>query len=219
MKTSVVSFTAALSLLPTFTTALVGIDWKVSGAPASGLKDVTFPFSLANAPHKSGYFFAQQFSFSGQSDAGYTGFQPRPDSGGGPIIHAVFSSFIQGTTTSDVNCHDGADGILNTQGTTWSATVVNTATKLRIPVGSYMLPAGTGGITGSQVGFVEYYPWNAATHTCSSLPYTWVTFGIPTTLSGGSGSLGDAYEYGDCVGKVGFQTSRTSLGVQVDVGF
>ena len=71
------------------------------------------------------------------------------------------------------------------------------------------------------MGFVEYYPWNSGPHACSSLPYTSVIFGVPTTTTSGAiGSLEDAYEYGDCVGKVSFETHRTSdQGVAVSVGF
>ncbi|KIM79099.1 hypothetical protein PILCRDRAFT_98226 [Piloderma croceum F 1598] len=218
---------------------LVGISWSVTNVPASGLTTITFPFSIADSPHQTGYFFAQQFNFNGQSDVGYTGLQPRPDSGGKPVIHAAFSSFIDGTTTADSNCTPGADGgpgvscavefsapyqdgyqlvVRNTGGTTWDGTVVDTTTGSSVHIGSWTLPSGTGGIKGSQVGFVEYYPWNSGTHTCSSLPFTSVTFGVPTT-GGAIGSLGNAYEYGDCVGKVAFKSQRTSQGVQVQVGF
>lgn len=241
MKTSPLLIATIASLLPTLTVGLVGISWGVSNVPASGLRDITFPFSIANSPHRSGYYFAQQFNFKGQSDVGYTGLQPRPDSGGRPIIHGVFSSFIAGTTTNDVLCHTGADGgpgvscsvdfsgpyantynieVRNDQGTTWSGTAVDTVTGRRIHIGSFTLPAGTQGIQGSQLGFVEYYPWNSGTHTCGSLPFTSMVFGVPKTLTAGAvGSLGNAFEYGDCVGKVAFNTQRNQQGVQVRVGF
>jgi hypothetical protein len=93
------------------------------------------------------------------------------------------------------------------------------ATGRRVHVGSYTLPAGTQGIKGSQLGFVEYYPWNAGSHTCASLPYTSMVFGVPTSTTGGIGSLGNAYEYGDCVGKVAYKSSRIAAGVEVSVGF
>lgn len=230
---------AALLLLPTFTEGLVGIDWKVSEAPSSGMVSITFPFSIAEAPHKTGYFFAQQFNFIGQSDVGYTGLQPRPDINGKPMIHAVFSSFIGGTTTTDTQCSSGADGgpgvscavdfsapythiynleVQKTSGTTWSGTVVDIVTGERIHIGSYTLPSDTKGIQSSQVGFIEYYPWNdGQAHSCNTLPYTSVVFGVPMALT--AGSLGNAYEYGECVGKVNFRSARTLTGVQVQVGF
>ena len=112
--------------------------------------------------------------------------------------------------------------VINTKGTTWSGAVINTTTGKRTHIGSWTLPAGTQGIKGSQVGFVEYYLWNdGKNHPCSTLPYTKIVFGVPTTsTSGAIGSLGDAYEYGNCVGKVAFKSKRTSdKGDKVSVGF
>ena len=239
-KNSLLLIASAVALLPTFAMGLVGISWSVTNVPPSGLRDITFPFSIANSPHKTGYYFAQQFGFIGQSDIGYTGLQPRPDSSGKPVIHAVFSSFIASTTTSDTNCHLGADGgpgvscavefsasyadayqlvVQNTGGTTWSGTAVDTTTGNRVHIGSWTLPGGTQGIKGSQVGFIEYYLWNdGQNHPCSTLPFTSMTFGVPTTTMSG-GSLGNAYEYGNCVGQVAFKSQRTSQGDAVSVGF
>ncbi|KAF5856082.1 hypothetical protein ETB97_007882 [Aspergillus alliaceus] len=233
--------TAIIPLLP-FTEALVGLDWSVSNIPSTGLKDITFPISIANAPHKEGFYFAQQYAFNGVSDIGYTGLQPRPDANGASIIHAVFSSFIPGSTSNDANCHDGADGgagvscaveieasyantyhlaVKNTQGTTWTGTLVDTTSNTETHIGEYTLPSGTGGIKKSQVGFVEYYPWNSAGgHTCDSLPYTNATFGTPTsTESGVQGTVSKPYEYGDCVGKVRFDVQEVDGGYEVSVGF
>ena len=242
LKNSLLLITSVAALLPTLAMGLVGISWSVTNVPNSGLTDIAFPFSIANSPHKTGYFFAQQFNFMGQSDVGYAGLQPRPDSSGKAVIHAAFSSFIPGSTTGDSNCHNGADGgpgvscsveffgtyadayrieIRNTQGTTWNGTLIDDTTGRRVHIGAYTLPSGTQGIQKNQVGFVEYYPWNSGTHNCASLPYTSMVFGIPTTsTNGATGSLADAYEYGDCVGKVGYKSQRTSAqGVQVSVGF
>jgi hypothetical protein len=241
-KNSLLLITSVVALLPTLAMGLVGIDWSVSNIPASGLTNITFPFSIANSPHKTGYYFAQQFNFNGQTNVGYTGLQPRPDSGGNPVIHAAFSSFINGTTTTDSNCSPGADGgpgvscavefsapyadtyqlvVLNTKGTTWNGTAVDTTTGKSVHIGSWTLPSGTGGIKGSQVGFIEYYLWNdGKNHPCPSLPFTSMAFGVPiTTTSGAIGSLTNAYEYGDCVGKVAFKSQKTTQGVQVQVGF
>ncbi|KAH8690639.1 hypothetical protein BGW36DRAFT_432432 [Talaromyces proteolyticus] len=224
----------------TSSNALVGISWNIGNGPSSGLTDITFPMNIANAPHTTGFYFAQQFGFNGESDVGYIGLQPRPDSGSNSVIHAAFSSFVSGTTTDDSNCSDGADGgagvscsieingdyshtfdlvVQNTSGQTWTGTLVDTVTGQETHIGSWSLPSGASGIKSSQVGFVEYYPWNSGTHSCDQLPKTEVTFGIPTTTNSGAGSLGSAYEYGDCVGKVGFSSSQTSSGVEVTVGF
>jgi hypothetical protein len=112
--------------------------------------------------------------------------------------------------------------VRNTVGTTWDGSVVDATTGKSVHIGSWTLPVGTGGIKGSQVGFIEYCLWNdGKNHPCSTLPFTSMTFGVPTTtMSGATGSLGDAYEYGNCVGQVAFESHRTSdQGVEVSVGF
>ncbi|KAL4246515.1 hypothetical protein ABKN59_008631 [Abortiporus biennis] len=108
----------------------------------------------------------------------------------------------------------------NTSGTTWRGTMVDTVTGVRTRVGSWTLPSNMGGIKSSQVGFIEYYLWNdGKNHPCNTLPKTSVFFGIPTTMTlGAIPSLGNAYEYGNCVGQVNFVTSRSPLGVSVSVG-
>ncbi|KAK1142373.1 hypothetical protein N8T08_007925 [Aspergillus melleus] len=239
MKTS-----AILSVLPTLTSALVGVEWSVTGAPSTGLSDITFPMSIANAPHETGFYFAQQYGFHGLSDIGYTGLQPRPDTTTGTsIIHAVFSSFVPGSISSDDNCSDGADGgegvscsieipapydrtyhlvVENEKGTTtWTGTLVDTQDGNSTHIGSYTLPRGAGGIMDSQVGFVEYYPWNAQpSHTCESLPATNASFWDPiSSVEGVQGSVGKPYEYGDCVGKANFDVQEIEEGYEVSVGF
>ncbi|KAF9967142.1 hypothetical protein BGZ70_010665, partial [Mortierella alpina] len=58
--------------VPSLAFALVGNDWKFDNAPADGLNDITFPFNMARAPRKSGYYFAQQFNFHNVKEVGYT---------------------------------------------------------------------------------------------------------------------------------------------------
>ncbi|KAL0562965.1 hypothetical protein V5O48_019113, partial [Marasmius crinis-equi] len=191
----------------------------------------------------SGYYYAMQYNFVGLDQVGYTGIQPRPNNAAGQsVVHGVFSSFVPGTTTSDSLCHTGADGgpgvscaveipssyadtynfvVENTGGTTWAGTMVNTATGTQTHVGSWTLPANSQGIRSSQLGFIEYYKWNdGQTHPCNTLPKTEAFFGTPTTKTSGAGpgTLNDAYEYGDCVGKVDFSQIRTANGVSVKVG-
>ncbi|KAI9934479.1 hypothetical protein ASPWEDRAFT_30859 [Aspergillus wentii DTO 134E9] len=242
MKTPSILLATISSLLP-LTEALVGLQWSVANVSSSGLQNITFPISIANAPHKAGFYFAQQFAFNGVSDVGYTGLQPRPDKDGSSIIHAVFSSFIPGSTSTDNNCHNGADGgagvscaveipatyahkynlvVENTAETTWTGTLVDTVTGVATHIGAYALPSGTGGIKGSQGGFVEYYPWNSqSSHKCGSLPRTVATFGEPSTGTPGAGSpsLFKPYEYGDCTGQVKFGVRTTDDGYEVTVGF
>lgn len=218
--------------------ALVGISWEAS----NDLTDITFPLNIASAAHVSGYYFAQQFEFEGGSDVGYIGLQPREDySDGSPDIHAAFSSFVPGTTSDDPNCSDGADGgagvscafdwsasyddtydmvVEKVGGTTWRGTAVNTVTGDEYHIGEYTLPSSYGSIKSSQVGFVEYYPWNGnSSYSCSDLPYVKMSFGTPTSRSGGSVSLEKPYEYGDCVGEVDFKTADENGGWTIEVGF
>ncbi|KZZ99661.1 hypothetical protein AAL_02233 [Moelleriella libera RCEF 2490] len=234
MKYSLGALASSVLLLvaPRASLALVGNAWSFTGNPTGGLIDVSFPFNMAGAAHTSGYYFAQQFNFLGVKDVGYCGIQNRPDRGPKQqsIVHGVFSSFQAGTTTADPNCHAGADGgpgvscavdfpgsyndtyvvqVVNVRGTTWRGTIVNSRSKKGYRIGEWTLPKGAGGIRISQVGFVEYYPWNVGTHKCQDLPYTAVKMGPPTsrTKGAGTGTIGRPYEYGDCVGKVRFATS------------
>ncbi|EFY84314.1 hypothetical protein J3459_016971 [Metarhizium acridum] len=236
------SLTALAVLAPELGSALVGNSWSFTGQPAGGLKDVTFPFNMAGASHTSGYYFAQQFNFYGVDSVGYCGIQNRPNKNGKSIVHGVFSSFQKGATTSDPNCHAGADGgpgvscavdfegdygvtynivVENAGGTKWKGTAVNTATGKSVHIGSWTLPTSAKGIRSSQVGFVEYYPWNSGSHKCSDLPKTSVTMFNPTsrTAGAGTGSIGKPYEYGDCVGKVNFSTTKVTGGYKITVGF
>ena len=64
---------------------------------------------MANAPQESGFYFAQQFNFNNVDEVGYCGVQPRAASDGNSIVHGVFSSFQNGTTTDNPNCSNGAD--------------------------------------------------------------------------------------------------------------
>ncbi|KAJ7142693.1 hypothetical protein C8R44DRAFT_866006 [Mycena epipterygia] len=223
--------------------ALTGTGWSVTNVPSAGLNDITFPLTIVQADHISGYYFAQQFGFVGLADIGYTGLQPRPDSGGKPVIHGVFSSFVAGTTTNDKNCSPGADGgpgvscafewngvynrtynleVKTTGNRLWVGTAIDMVTGARTQIGSYTLPSGAGGILSSQVGFVEWYPWNGGEppNHCARLPYQQTIFGNPTTTNAGSVGTQDlAYEYGDCVGQVAFHTSRVASGVLNNCGF
>lgn len=242
MKTSLLTAAAVTSLWPTLTVGLAALDWSVADTPAEGLTEITFPITIVEADHEEGYYYAQQYSFEG-TGMGYTGIQPVPDADGKTQLRVVFSSFTDGTTADDDNCSDGADGgegvscklivnatyddtfnleIRNTEGTTWTGTVISSKTGVESHIGTYTLPAESGGITGGQAGFVEYYPWNGMpSHECSEIIKTSVIFGNPTseTEGVGEGSVGEGYESGDCVGEAGFKTQKTSEGTQITVGF
>ncbi|EPE05884.1 gp24-like protein [Ophiostoma piceae UAMH 11346] len=190
--------------------ALASVTWRMPNVPEEGLSDITFPINIANAPHTSGYYFAEQFGFKNESHVGYTGLQPRADANNQTIIHGVFSSFITGSTSEDPNCSDGADGgngvscsfefvgdyadtwnmVVNTTGgNTWTGTAVNTRTGVGKHIGSYTLPDSVGGISDSNFGFVEYYPWNSnPSLTCADIPFTQGTLFAPISKSTKNGT-------------------------------
>ncbi|KAI1028151.1 hypothetical protein LB504_012466 [Fusarium proliferatum] len=230
--------------LPSMGLAAVYNNWGFDKAPSTGLQDITFPMSMKGAPRKSGYYFAQQFSFQGISDVGYTGLQPRPDKNGKRVVHAVFSSFQKGTTTKHKNCHVGADGgpgvscaidifsdyshlyhltVRNIGDTTWRGTLTDTVTGKSNVIGEWKLPSSAGKIQNGQVGFVEYYNWNDGkkNHVCRKQPFTRVFFGNPTSKTSGasSGAITKVYEEGECVGKLGLKATKTAEGYQIKAGF
>ncbi|KAG0096952.1 hypothetical protein BGZ93_003716 [Podila epicladia] len=228
---------------PSLSFALIGNDWAFDSAPLDGLNDITFPFNMAKAPHKSGFYFAQQFNFKNVAEVGYTGLQPREDEDGNSIVHAAFSSFQGGTTTQHPNCYTGADGgpgvscavdikgdyshtysltVENTDGTTWTGTLVDTETGASTVVGEWTLPEGAGKLVYKQMGFVEYYTWNGQpSHRCDSLPFTEATFYNPTsnTVGASGGRISSVYEYGDCEGKAGYSLTNVDGGYDIKCGF
>lgn len=237
----VTTLTAA-ACAPSMAYGLIGHAWKFSSIPSGGLQDITFPFGISNAPHDRGFYFANQYNFQNVKEVGYTGLQPRADSGGQAVLHAAFSSFQGGTTSTHPNCSDGADGgagvscavdvtgadynskwniiVENIGGTSWRGTMVEVNTGTKTVIGEYTLPSGAGGIMDTQVGFVEYYPWNAQpSHSCSSLPKTEATFYNPTSSGGSGGVIEKPYEYGDCVGKANAKFTQASGGWTASCGF
>lgn len=212
----------------------VSVTWKIDSFiqthPANPkLTNVTFPFTL-NEPtlRKSGTYFAQQFYFdnpNGGSNTAYTGFQPRQDKNGNTRIHAVFSSFIGGTTSTDKNCSKGADGgsgvscatefngayghtynitVRKVTGHTWEGVAKDTVTGEETHIGSFTVPSTLGDLDSSGLGFAEYYAYYESGYpqfvvpTCSKLAKIDVIYGAPTTTDymGGIGPITNPYEYG-----------------------
>ncbi|MFC7304731.1 hypothetical protein ACFQVC_10935 [Streptomyces monticola] len=218
----------------------VSVGWQMSGTPSAGLTDITFPITVNPATaHKSGIYFAQQFGFTNAPDVGYTGLQPRENSGGSERLSARFSSFVAGSTTSDPLCHEGADGgpgvtcavdfdavyghrydikVERTGNDTWTGTARDTVSGKETHLGAWTLPEGSGNLQGSQGGFVEYY---AGIPSCAEMPRSDVVFGGPTsTNSGGlSGTSRANYEYSDCVGESGYQAQDDGAGTHITRGF
>lgn len=241
------TFAATTSLLSTIASATVGIQstfyWKTPNVSSSGLKDITFPMYIADAPHKHGYYFAQQYRFNGIDQIGYTGLQPQDDSGNTSVIHAVFSTFADGSHSTDKQCSSGADGassgvscavdvpvasydhlyhlvVKNGNGTTWSGTLVDTVTHKATHIGSYTLPAKAGGIKGQEQGFLEYFPFNSGDHKCEDLPFTNATY-FPPFSSGralNSSSLTKPSGYGDCGKKSPPDAKPVQNGYQISAG-
>ncbi|KAG6290232.1 hypothetical protein E4U46_001973 [Claviceps purpurea] len=225
--------------------AAVGTSWRFTGKPKGGLRDITFPFRMEGATHKSGYFFAQQFDFQGLSSIALCGVKTQPNGPGGrSVVRAVFSTYQAGSTTEDGNCRGDVDGgpgvsctvdfygdylsifnivIENVGGTTWKATAINTSTGRDIHIGTWTLPSSAGGINTSQYGIVEYSPWNTGRHTCGNgnLPKTTVTMYNPfsRTRGAGNGILNQPFEYFDCIKKIGFSTQKVPNGWHIQCGF
>jgi hypothetical protein len=216
----------------------VSLGWSVPGVPAEGLTNITFPITVNPATaHKSGTYFAQQFDFP--HAFGYTGLQPRENSGGSERLSARFSTFTDGATTSDPLCHEGADGgpgvtcavdfdavyghrydikVERTSADTWAGTARDTVSGASVHLGTWTLPAGSGNLQGSQGGFVEYY---AGIPSCAQMPRTDVVFEGPTSTDGGglSGTSRANYEYSDCVGESNYQAENDGAGTHVTRGF
>ncbi|WP_218108494.1 RICIN domain-containing protein, partial [Actinacidiphila rubida] len=217
----------------------VSISWSIPNTPASGLTTLTFPLTVNPATaHQDGIYFAQQFSFQ-KNVAGYTGLQPRANSGGHERLHGVFSVFGDGTTTSDPHCSAGADGgsgvscavefdgvyghqyalnVARTGTDTWSGSATDTVTGTSVHIGTYTVPAGSGNLQGSQGGFVEYY---LGIPSCATMPRSDAVFGGPTSTDAGglSGTSTADYEYSDCVGQSGYQAQQVGSGTHVTRGF
>lgn len=216
----------------------VSISWSIDGTPSAGLSNVTFPITVnPDTAHQEGIYFAQQYSFA--DGMGYTGLQPRENSGGSERLSARFSTFTEGATTSDPLCHEGADGgpgvtcavdfdavyghrydikVERTGTDTWTGTAKDAVTGESTHLGTYTLPEGSGGIQGSQGGFVEYY---LGIPSCAEMPRSDVTFGGPSSTDAGglSGTARANYEYSDCVGESNYKAEDDGSGTHVTRGF
>ncbi|SPO02480.1 uncharacterized protein DNG_05153 [Cephalotrichum gorgonifer] len=220
MKTSQLLLSIAMSL-PALSNAQAVYGWDIEGVPEGGLKDITFPMSVKGSAHERHYYYANQFPFVGSKDVGYTGLQPQPDADGRSQIRGVFSTFIDGATTTDKLCHKGADGgpgvscgfvffgeydnmydmvISNTADTTWMGTAVDTTTGAQHHLGTFTLPPGTQGISGGNMGFVEDY---VGVEKCTDMPRGGAIVLDPFSPStaGAKGRIGEPYDSGTCVGK------------------
>ncbi|WP_369394641.1 hypothetical protein AB5J72_49400 [Streptomyces sp. CG1] len=216
----------------------VSIGWSIPNAPSSGLTNITFPITVNPATaHKDGIYFAQQYGFQ-HSVAGYLGLQPRPNSGGSERLRGVFSVFGNDTSTNDPNCSTGADGgsgtscavefngvyghpynvkVAQTGTNTWTGTATDTVTGVSTHIGTYTVPSGSGNLTGSSGGFVEYY---LDVPSCSTMDRADGVFGAPTSTDAGglTGTSKANQEYGACVGQANYQAQQVGNGTHVTRG-
>ncbi|MFC9328629.1 DUF3472 domain-containing protein [Kitasatospora sp. NPDC057015] len=216
----------------------VAIGWSIPKTPAAGLTNITFPMTVNPATLRAnGTYFAQQYDFA--HAFGYTGLQPRADLNGHQRLRAVFSTFTGGSTSTDPNCHNGADGgagvscgaefdtvyghtynvtVAKTGTDTWTGTATDTVTGTANHIGSWTLPAGSGNLQSGQAGFVEYYEGSP---TCAELPSTDVLFGAPTsTDSGGlTGSSTISHEYSGCIGQANYHATAVGGGAHITRGW
>ncbi|MBO1330741.1 DUF3472 domain-containing protein [Streptomyces sp. VRA16 Mangrove soil] len=244
-RSAVLSLAAALLpvVAPASASASVGggnvlVSWSVPGTPAGGLSNITFPITVNPATaHQAGTYFAQQYDF--EYAMGYTGLQPRANNGSTERLSARFSTFTAGASTTDPLCHAGADGgpgvtcavdfdgvyghrydikVARTGTDTWTGTATDSVTGTATHLGTWTLPAGSGNLKGSQVGFVEYY---AGIPSCAEMPRTDGVFGGPTSTDAGglSGTTRAEYEYSDCVGEANYQAQDAGSGTHVTRGF
>lgn len=195
----------------------VRYSWSVSGAPAQGLADLSFPMTLnATTAHLRGTYVAADYKFMNQSKIGYMGLQPRPDFRGRGEAVAIFSTFVPGSTTTDPQCRSGADNgpgvscstaipmvyghrydvqIKRIATDTWQGTVTDSVSGASNHVGTYVLPAGSGGIRPSQVGFVE----NFSTTGCNAIQKVDTSIGRPQTTTGTANAFTNVEHYGNCL--------------------
>ncbi|KAJ7222183.1 hypothetical protein GGX14DRAFT_558281 [Mycena pura] len=174
----------------------------MTNVPSTGRTDITFPLTIVEADHISGYYFAQQFQFI-NSGIRYTG-QPRPSS-----------------TASSRTLSLGAPRPMRTAALALTAARASLARvvwdvwshiQLRGCVQRRDMDRYRHRYASSQVRFVEWNPWNSGEppNHCAKLPYQTTIFSAPfTSHSGSQGMEGLAYEYGDCVGQVASYTYRS----------
>ncbi|WP_323072485.1 DUF3472 domain-containing protein [Mycetohabitans endofungorum] len=184
------------------------------------ITQITFSITVVRAPDAAGYYFAQQYGFSGGS-VGYMGVRPRP---GGKSL-AAFSVFGSGTEVVDTTrCTGGADGgegvscsaehelvhgrkylLTITRDSAdprvWRGSITDSVTHQQVVLGAYKVPATWGSLFSSQSGFIEYY---AKVSSCASIPLAEILFSPPYGSDGRAGSLYAQKEYGRCQGKMNY---------------
>lgn len=212
---------------------VAGWNWSVN---ADNITSLTLPLTVNKAPGTAGYYFANQFSFTGTSAVGYIGLQPHTTE----QYMLIFSSFINGTAVLDSqHCRLGADGGHgvscstlysiktgkkylfevrrdNHDANTWYGFVKEEGSKNETQIGAWHLPAGSGTLRNNQAGWIEYYK-NVA--TCSIPEVAQITVSPPyVTSNGKQGELTYPHSYGRCNGKFNYQYEFVGKDLKTTVG-
>lgn len=212
----------------------VDVNWSL---PRGGYTNLTFPIKISAAPtNQLWYYAAYQFpvkTATGVAGQAYIGVQPRENTASGSRqMNVRFSSFIAGTTTSNANCHTGADGgsgascgiVMNyTLGTTYNLRVVRTAPSTwtgyigQKVIGVWNAPHTTA-INSSGMAWIErpvfikpdVPPCNAQT-----FPYLKAVFGPIKSGSGAIAKIAKATATTRCPGTL----TQSSTGSRLTVAF
>ncbi|KAB2719220.1 DUF3472 domain-containing protein [Brucella intermedia] len=213
-------------------TGIVRIPYKISQAPSAGLNSIVFPMTILKSPEERGYYYAMQYNFI-NGNTGYIGLQPR----GANYGLAIFSVFGSGVRPVAPHCTGSADGgegsscsreielifdreyqltvkrdVNNER--VWKGFVEDTTTGKSIEIGAWQPREGSEGISGTHVGFVEYYP---LINSCSKIPFTEVHFGAPHAESELSGVVEKPQVYGRCGNAVDFNTEKSGTGWMISL--
>jgi len=197
---------------------LVGISWSVTNVPLIGSHRYHIPILPSRTPlTKPATILLNSSILMANPTFGYTGLQPRPDSNGKPCHPCrVSPASSVGLPPLMVIVNPGADG---GPGVSCSVGVFPRRTQMRISLWfvipkarrgmvQWLIPpraracisgpgrcrSGSQGIKRSQLGFVEYYPWNDGQEPSlfDVAVYVRLFFGVPkTTTRGAVGSLGE----------------------------
>lgn len=212
---------------------MAGWNWSVN---ATNITSLTMPFTVNTALESAGYYYANQFSFTGTRAVGYIGLQPRTDE----QYMVVFSSFISGTQVTDKNhCRQGADGgegvscsvmypikinrkylfeirRATDDANVWYGFVREEDSKEETQIGAWRLPENSGTLRNSQSGWIEYYK---DVGTCFMTEVTQITVSPPfVTQSGEQGVLTYPHNYGRCMGKFNFRYEYSDKDLKITVG-
>ncbi|KAG0310349.1 hypothetical protein BGZ99_000436 [Dissophora globulifera] len=112
--------------------------------------------------------------------------------------------------------------VVNTKGTTWRGSLLDTVTSKSTVVGEWTLPQGAGKLINGGTNAVDYYPWNNNENVvCNTLPFTEVSFYGPTSTTKGAtgGSWRIPRPVGACVNQVQLNATFKATSYNIKIGF